>query len=51
MSDSFEARLQGQIFDQIIDALHIGIGAWVCVLAGLVIAAIGAKRVLLPPGG
>lgn len=51
MSDSFEAQLQGQIFDQIIDALHIGIGAWVCVLAGLFIAAIGAKRVLLPPGG
>jgi len=51
LNDSFESQLQRQIVEQLLDALQIGFGAWVCVLAGLVIAAIGAKRVLLPPGG
>ena len=51
MGNSFEAKLQAQIIEQIIDALHVGIGAWVCGLAGLVIAGIGLKRVLLPPNG
>ena len=41
--------LQRQIVEQLIDALQIGIGAWVCVLAALVVALIGIKRVLLPP--
>ena len=49
MGNSFEAKLQAQIVEQVMDALHVGIGAWVCVLAALVIAAIGLKRVLLPP--
>ena len=49
MGNSFEAKLQARIVEQLIEALHVGIGAWVCVLAGLFIAAIGLKRVLLPP--
>jgi len=49
LGDSFEAQLQRQIVEQLIDALQIGIGAWVCVLAALVVALIGIKRVLLPP--
>ena len=49
LGESFEARLQRQIFDQVMDMLHIGMGAWVCLLAGMFIAAIGLKRVLLPP--
>lgn len=49
INDSFESQLQRQIVEQLLDALQIGFGAWVCVLAGLVIAAIGLKRVLLPP--
>lgn len=48
-SDSFEAKLQRQIFEQVMDMLEVGIGVWVCVAAALVIAAIGLKRVLLPP--
>ena len=49
LGDSFEAQLQRQIVEQLIDALQIGFGAWVCVPAGLVVALIGIKRVLLPP--
>lgn len=48
-SESFEARLRRQIFEQIIDMLHIGIGVWVCVASALVIAGIGLKRVLSAP--
>ena len=51
MGNSFEARLQAQIIEQVMDALHVGAGAWVCGLAGLCIAVIGLKRVLLPPNG
>lgn len=51
MGNSFEARLQAQIVEQVMDALHVGAGAWVCGLAGLCIAVIGLKRVLLPPNG
>lgn len=49
LGDSFESQLQRQIVEQLIDALQVGFGAWVCVLAALVIALIGIKRVLLPP--
>lgn len=49
LNDSFESQLQRQIVEQLLDALQIGVGAWVCVLAALVVAAIGLKRVLLPP--
>lgn len=49
LGDSFESRLQRQIVEQLIDAIQIGSGAWVCVLAAIVIGAIGLKRVLLPP--
>lgn len=48
LNDSFESQLQRQIVEQLLDALQIGFGAWVCVLAALVVAAIGLKRVLLP---
>ena len=49
LGDSFESRLQRQIIEQLIDALQVGSGAWICVLAALVVAAVGLKRVLLPP--
>lgn len=49
LNDSFESQLQRQIVEQLLDALQIGFGAWVCVLAALVVAAFGLKRVLLPP--
>jgi hypothetical protein len=51
MSDALGADVGRQIAKQIADMLHIGVGAWICVLAALLIAAIGIKRVLLPPGG
>ena len=51
MSDALGADVGRQIAKQIADMLHIGVGAWICVLAALFIAAIGIKRVLLPPGG
>ena len=49
LNDSFESQLQRQIVEQLLGALQIGFGAWVCVLAALVVAAFGLKRVLLPP--
>ena len=49
LNDSFESQLQRQIVEQLLEALQIGFGAWVCVLAALVVAAFGLKRVLLPP--
>lgn len=49
LGDSFESRLQRQIVEQLMDAIQTGSGAWVCGLAALVVAAIGMKRVLLPP--
>lgn len=49
LGNSFEASLQRQIAKQLIEMLQIGSGAWICLLAALVIAAIGLKRVLLPP--
>ena len=49
LNDSFESQLQRQIVEQLLEALQIGLGAWVCVLAALVVAAFGLKRVLLPP--
>ena len=49
MSDAMGADIGSQIARQIADMLHVGIGAWACVLAALVIAAIGLKRVLLSP--
>ena len=49
LNDSFESQLQRQIVEQLLDALQIGSGAWICGLAAIVIAIIGLKRVLLPP--
>jgi hypothetical protein len=49
LGNSFEAQLQRQIVEQLIDALQVGFGAWVCVIAALAVALIGIKRFLLPP--
>ena len=49
LGDSFEAQMQRQIVEQLVDALQIGFGAWVCVLAAVVATLIGIKRFLLPP--
>ena len=49
MSDTLGADIGRQIAKQIAEMLHVGFGAWVCGFAALVVAAIGLKRVLLPP--
>lgn len=49
MSDALGADIGRQIAKQIAEMLHVGFGAWVCGFAALVVAAIGLKRVLLPP--
>lgn len=43
------SRAGSQVMGQILDMLDTGIGLWLCLLAALFIAAIGVKRVLLPP--
>ena len=40
--------MSGQIAQQIADMLQPGIGAWLCLLSALFLAAVGAKRTLLP---
>ena len=49
LGNSFEASLQRQIAEQVIEMLQIGTGAWICLLSALATALIGLKRVLLPP--
>ncbi len=40
--------MSGQIAQQIADMLQPGIGAWLCLFSALFLAAVGAKRTLLP---
>lgn len=49
MSDALGADVGRQIARQIAEMLHVGFGAWVCAFTALALAAIGLKRVLLPP--
>lgn len=49
MEGMLGAQAGSQVTQQMLDMIDTGIGLWACLLSALFIAALGAKRVLLPP--
>ena len=49
MQDFLGADAGSQVMNNLLEMIETGIGFWVCLASALFIAAIGLKRVLLPP--
>ena len=49
MQDMFGAAGGNQVMSNLLDMLETGFGFWICLASALFIAAVGLKRVLLPP--
>lgn len=49
MEQMLGSGVGGRMAQQLVDMLDPGLGLWICLLSALFIAALGAKRALLPP--